>query len=296
VACFATAPAVATQDGLVKREATRLVQPGGYGQVSVEVARPARCTLSAPGAWGKVTAYRPGVLRFTFAVRRQARPGRYVVSVACGRWRPARFGIVVAGSGRRGVHKLLAPTGTLVVDGTSAPVPAASVPQPASQTGAPAAVLASGSVTWARALHEAQLRFDRERGELESMFRNGECTDWAEAKRPDLFERVEVFDFAKVLVGAPRPAREWTAHAWDDNARSIGLPVSSTPTAGAIAVFERGMQGAGRAFGHVAYVEEVYANGLVRISEMNAAGGRGVATQRILAPGGLAGISFIPRT
>ncbi|MEX2014686.1 MAG: CHAP domain-containing protein [Candidatus Saccharimonadales bacterium] len=54
------------------------------------------------------------------------------------------------------------------------------------------------------------------------------------------------------------------AHLWDDNARAAGIPVSSTPKKGDVAVAHWG------ALGHVMYVESVNSNGTINISQYNA--------------------------
>jgi surface antigen len=68
----------------------------------------------------------------------------------------------------------------------------------------------------------------------------GECTDWALDRRPDLVGKVS------------GNAQEWTAQA-----RTAGLPVSKTPTQGAVMVLQGGVMDAAAATGHVAYVESV---------------------------------------
>jgi hypothetical protein len=69
---------------------------------------------------------------------------------------------------------------------------------------------------------------------------NGECTDWALYKRPDL---------AGTVSGN---AQEWTAEAG-----AAGRPMSKTPTERAVMVLQGGVMGAGTTTGHVAYVESV---------------------------------------
>ena len=73
----------------------------------------------------------------------------------------------------------------------------------------------------------------------------GNCTWWAWYKRPDL------------------PWFSGNASNWCNAARSANLPTGSTPSPGAIAVFEN----VNPPYGHVAYVEEV-SGGSFRISEM----------------------------
>lgn len=53
------------------------------------------------------------------------------------------------------------------------------------------------------------------------------------------------------------------AKLWDDNARAAGIPVSTTPKVGDVAVKNAGY------YGHVMYVEHVYSDGSIYISQYN---------------------------
>ncbi len=53
------------------------------------------------------------------------------------------------------------------------------------------------------------------------------------------------------------------ANQWDDNAIAAGIPVDTTPRVGDVAVMNTGL------YGHVMYVEEVYDDGTIYISEYN---------------------------
>lgn len=55
------------------------------------------------------------------------------------------------------------------------------------------------------------------------------------------------------------------AKQWDDNARSAGIKVSTTPKVGSVAVDNSGT------YGHVMYVEGVHGDGTISISQYNAA-------------------------
>ncbi|MEI7644715.1 MAG: CHAP domain-containing protein [Chloroflexales bacterium] len=71
---------------------------------------------------------------------------------------------------------------------------------------------------------------------------------------------------------------EWNgnAHAWNENAQSAGYEVGSVPVKGSIIVFEPGVMGANKQYGHVAYVDSVVESGgvfKVTISEANPASG-----------------------
>jgi len=83
------------------------------------------------------------------------------------------------------------------------------------------------------------------------------------------------------------------AGAWRNDALKVGLPVTSTPTAGArgLIVWPPNTKGAG-SVGHVAFLEEVYPDGRVRISEANWPTGSGIK-ERILTPAQYAGVSFV---
>lgn len=54
------------------------------------------------------------------------------------------------------------------------------------------------------------------------------------------------------------------ASQWDDNARAAGIPVDSVPRVGDIAVSHDG------GYGHVSYVEAVYPDGTILVSQYNA--------------------------
>jgi hypothetical protein len=83
------------------------------------------------------------------------------------------------------------------------------------------------------------------------------------------------------------------AGEWKRDAERVGLPVTSTPTAGArgIVVWPPYVKGAG-SVGHVAFLEEVYPDGRIRISEANWPTGSWIK-ERILTPAQYAGVSFV---
>lgn len=73
------------------------------------------------------------------------------------------------------------------------------------------------------------------------------------------------------------------ANQWDDNARAAGIPVDSKPRVGDIAVSNRGY------YGHVMYVEAVYGDGTIYVSQYNAGWDGKYSEARISA----SGLSFI---
>lgn len=83
------------------------------------------------------------------------------------------------------------------------------------------------------------------------------------------------------------------AGEWKRDAEKVGLPVSSTPTQGArgIVVWPPNVKGAG-SVGHVAFLEEVYPDGRIRITESNWPTGSWIK-ERTLTPSQYAGVSFV---
>ena len=70
---------------------------------------------------------------------------------------------------------------------------------------------------------------------------------------------------------------------WAGTARAHGLSVSHTAKAGTIAVFQPGVAGASLGYGHVSFVEKVYDDGSVLLSEMNVKGLNVISTRVISA-------------
>ncbi len=98
------------------------------------------------------------------------------------------------------------------------------------------------------------------------------------------------------LLPAGARAEGWflgNAESWRRDAERAGLPVTSAPTAGArgLVVWPPGVQGGDSKYGHVAFLEEVYPDGRIRISESNWAG-RGIS-ERTLTPAQYSGLSFV---
>jgi surface antigen len=103
-----------------------------------------------------------------------------------------------------------------------------------------------------------------------AVFRNGQCTEWAAQRRPDVVEEATVRLWADHFMGRPDLGISWDGGFWDDMARAARLPVGTVPKAGALVTFDPGVMGADLTTGHIAYVESVNADGTFTISEMNA--------------------------
>lgn len=75
------------------------------------------------------------------------------------------------------------------------------------------------------------------------------------------------------------------ANQWDDNARAAGIPVDENPRVGDVAVKNAGF------YGHVMYVEHVYDDGTIYISQYNA-GWDGYYSEARISAAGLVFIHF----
>lgn len=75
------------------------------------------------------------------------------------------------------------------------------------------------------------------------------------------------------------------ANLWDDNARAAGIPVDSNPRVGDVAVSNSGY------YGHVMYVESVYDDGTIYVSQYNA-GWDGLYSEARISAKGLVFIHF----
>jgi surface antigen len=153
-----------------------------------------------------------------------------------------------------------------------------------------AAALSHGGTPPQQAASVAHQWWAQHRATVAVYMRNGQCTDWAWRKRPDVVERIYEASIEAKLLGRPFPKFDLDARYWATLARAAGLRVAATPVAGAIVVWQPGVEGAG-APGHVAYVEYV-GGGSFRFSEMNA-GAPFVLARRTLSTAPVAGRLFI---
>ena len=257
-----------------------LAAPAGAatsGGTPVTVTAPsqgsASCRLSANGtSLRRVRTVDAHQVEFNFTVAGRAHPGRYVVTAKCGAQRASTQRLTVATTrlNRGSSHALtrsvsvtrLAPTRRV-----KATLPALGHPAPS------AASLAVARSYW---------RSDRGAAYRQS-FRNGECPDIVQLKRPDIVETVWVTMYGvwgDAHYAGAFGVRSWDATEWDDNAAAAGMEVGTAPRAGAVMVFNSADPA--RSQGHVAYVEQVYANGELRITEEHAPE-LGRVTQRIVS-------------
>lgn len=82
----------------------------------------------------------------------------------------------------------------------------------------------------------------------------------------------------RVQLGLPVANRWGNANTWDTSAAVAGYTVDRIPSVGAIFQTDAGY------YGHVGIVEEIYANGSIRVSEMNYAGWNVISERTISNP------------
>ncbi|MEA2171790.1 MAG: hypothetical protein QOF76_5090 [Solirubrobacteraceae bacterium] len=211
----------------------------------------------------------------------RARPGRHAVSLLCGDGRARAIISVASGGGRE-------PRGPLI-SGSLRVIAAAQPAAPNTPEGSPVSPpLASASLAQVSVLADALLShpnptpfprdvvpastaaqawWHRNQATIEGVFRNGQCTDWAEQRRSDIVQ--DGFMRRYDAEGESAITMSWDARTWPANAQAAGVGVGHVPSVGAVMVFQPGAYGAGAA-GHVAVVEVVAADGSFAVSNMHA--------------------------
>lgn len=76
------------------------------------------------------------------------------------------------------------------------------------------------------------------------------------------------------------------AKQWDDNARAAGIPVDNNPRVGDVAISNAGY------YGHAMYVEAVYGNGTIKVSQYNYGIPMGMYSEMVTSTAGLYFIHF----
>jgi surface antigen len=127
-----------------------------------------------------------------------------------------------------------------------------------------------------------------------SVFQNGQCTELAATKRPDVLQAIiEGFIGSELARGQTESVPNMDARYWLAEAKQVGLPTGHRPRARALMVLQPGVLGAGPA-GHIAYVQRVNRNGSFRIGEMHAPNLYQVTDETLPASAArLAGVSFV---
>jgi hypothetical protein len=104
---------------------------------------------------------------------------------------------------------------------------------------------------------------------LLGMFQNGQCTQLAANKRPDVVKTIVISSIARELQdGLGEVVPNFNARNWANLAQGAGIPTGQSPMVGALMVLQPGVMGAGPA-GHIAYVKSVQRHSFT-VSQMNA--------------------------
>jgi CHAP domain len=126
------------------------------------------------------------------------------------------------------------------------------------------------------------------------LFQNGECTEWAADKRPDVLQQM-----IRHMIAVDLDQRQdeiitgLDARYWATQASAAGIATGRKPAAGALIVFQPDTLYA-EGDGHIAYVERVLKGGKLRISEMHTPNPYQVTYRTLPAnTARLAGVRFI---
>ena len=262
------------------------LKPGATAQITVHVESVPSCTLRVRRRTATVAADGAVAVSFRFRVapRTSVRRARATVTCEAAAAQTVALRIVprIRSRARRTARLIAGPIRAAASRG-AAPAPAHGTPP----------IAGGATPEEASALAEAQAQWTASASEHRELWRTGECTDWADRKRPDVVERVTVAKWAAELLGRPAPKVNWNGGFWDETAAAYGLPVGSTPKAGALVTWDPGVMGAGDVTGHIGYVESVGPDAFV-VSEMHAPE-RGVVAERRIALDAVPqrGIAFI---
>ena len=260
-----------------------VVRAGATAQITLRVEAVETCTLRIRRRVATVDAEGAAGVTFRFRIARRTRARFARATISCAPAAPQTVTFRVSRARLRGRTTRRLVAGRIEGVASLAAPPALEAPAPQ----APGRPL---SPEEAAAVAEAQTLWVEQAGEHDELWRSGECTDWADRKRPDVVERVTVAKWAAQLLGRLAPAVRWSGGHWDETAAAYGLPTGTTPQAGALVTWDPGVGGSG-SVGHIAYVESVGDDSFV-VSEMHAPD-LGVVTERrvpiaTIADGGVA--------
>jgi surface antigen len=277
-------------------ELTREVRPGARVTFTTRVDGARTCTMRVGGAHGTAKVSGATRVSFSFRVAPWAETGTSRVSVSCPPARTQHGTLRVRRTRPAGRTSRALVSGPLRIAVAERSRPNTPRPPPAvARDPNPAAggAVTPATLSEADALARARADWNAYGAGYLAVFRNGQCTDWAAQKRPDIVEQATVRLWADHLMGLPDLGISWNGGSWDDMARAARMAVGTVPRAGAVVTFDPGVLGTSAATGHIAYVETVD-DGTFTVSEMNAPLPWQVTYRTIpTAAVALGGISFV---
>jgi surface antigen len=257
--------AVALPQGAWAQPSSLVTRPGKSVSFRVPTSGAHTCIVRGDGKRASATVDGAAGVQIAFRVAARARRGPWRLSVACSPGVTRRLLLTVVRTRRATGRLVSGPIHIRVAARVQRPAP-----RPAAQA-APAAPSVAGPMSEADALARAHADWATYGAAYLAVFRNGQCTDWAAQKRPDIVEQATVRLWADHYMGLPDLGISWDGGSWDNMARAARLPVGTIPKAGAVVAFDPGTLGASAPTGHVAYVESVDdGGGTFTVSEMNA--------------------------
>lgn len=233
-------------NAVVPMHGTEQVKPGGQASFKLAFPTKAACSASFAGRELKLETSEFDHMELLVRVGRRAGPAIDTFTVACRGSAPAHFPVVVGARRGRGTH--------FAIPGISFSVRPISRRLP----------------SFVEATATAQAKWASEGAQILAGFRSGQCTDWAAQKRPDVVQRVFEATVVAELLQQPEPPQLNAAQDWSASAAAAGLVISDRPQAGALVVWQEGIEGANAQTGHIGYVESVSPDGSTfSTSEMN---------------------------
>jgi surface antigen len=157
-------------------------------------------------------------------------------------------------------------------------------------TAVPTAANADVSLLWEPS---ASLFWTLNQTVVMTLFQNGQCTQLAADRRPDVVKQIVVgFIGNDIAHGLIEAVPNLDARYWSHDAAAVGIPTGHKPQVGALIVFQPNVLGSGSA-GHIAYVTSVRRRRFT-ISEMNAPMPYQTSSRTLpMSSARLSGVSFV---
>lgn len=234
------------------------------------------CRLSVGDQRAQITAPTTGKFVISGRVSRRARPRAHTLSLRCAEAQTrTRLKVKRTAANRNARGRLF--RGSLHISPVRAAPQDADVATnapsgPQSTAAFPRSILSASS--------DAQNWWARNADAITTSFRNGQCTDWTQQRRPDIVQSAYMRRYDR--VGPGEVVTSWNAMYWTELATKAGLAIGRSPVVGAIMVYQPGSYGAGTA-GHVAVVESVAPDRSFVVSQMNSPYPNTVTWQRYSA-------------